>query len=314
MDTNTKGEKVFLLGGTGYLGTAIVRKLVDAGFTPLVLIRDGAERKIPKKYREKCEFIVGDAARLDLVKNDIRTASPTAIIYTIGLARETMFSSARFLDYHYNWAKAAADIAGRLEIPKFIYISSLGVKRFGTQAQMTKYQFEQYLQRSNLNYTIFRPSVMLGNDRQYHFMRVLKRLLQMKVPLLPNGGNQELDVVFRDDVAQAVVNTVKFSLQEEDQTYRQIFELGGPERLKFSDLLRRVSKHYHWSYLPIPFPAALIWPFARLFRRFPLFPISDEQLAMTLEGSTARDQAAWNVLEIQPVKVDQMLETYQLQE
>lgn len=314
MDTNTKAEKVLVLGGTGYLGTAIVRKLVDAGFTPVVLAREGSERKIPKKYREKCEFIVGDAARLDLVKNDIRSASPTAVIYAIGLLRETMFSSARFIDYHYTWAKAAADIAGRLEIPKFVYVSALGVKRFGTQYQMTKYQLEQYLQRSNLNYTVVRPSIMLGNDRQYHFMRVLKTLLQMKVPLLFNGGNQQFDVVFREDVAQAIVNAVKFSTQEEDPTYRQVFELGGPERLKFSDLLRRVGKHYHWSFLPIPFPAALIWPFARLFRRFPLFPISDEQLAMLLEGSTARDQAAWHVLEIQPVKLEQILETYELAE
>lgn len=312
MTESSNPQKVLVLGGTGYLGTAVVRKLVDAGFTPVVLAREGTERKIAKKYRGAVEFIIGDAARLDLVKNEIRAASPVAVVYSIGLLRETMFSPARFLDYHYNWAKAAADMAGRLEIRKFIYISALGVRKNGTHYQQTKFQTEQYLQRSGLNFTVFRPSLILGNDRQYHFMRALKLLLQIKVPPLFNGGNAEFTPVFRDDVTQAIVKSILFSAQEEDPTYRQIMELGGPTKLKFSDLLRRVAKHYNWGYFPIPFPAAVIWPLARLLRRFPLFPMSDEQLAMLLEGSAARDQSAWQTLGIQPANLEKILETYEL--
>ena len=49
--------KVALFGGTGFVGSYIVKELIKQGYTPKVLVRPGSEKKLV--HSEKCEIISG---------------------------------------------------------------------------------------------------------------------------------------------------------------------------------------------------------------------------------------------------------------
>ena len=50
--------KVALLGGTGFVGSYIIKELVSKGYTPKVLVRPGSEKKLV--HSDVCEIISGD--------------------------------------------------------------------------------------------------------------------------------------------------------------------------------------------------------------------------------------------------------------
>ena len=52
--------KVALFGGTGFVGSHIIKELIDKGFNPKVLVRPGSENKLV--HSKDCEIIVGITA------------------------------------------------------------------------------------------------------------------------------------------------------------------------------------------------------------------------------------------------------------
>lgn len=300
--------EVLVLGGTGYLGRAIVSRLVQANFRPLVLVRPGKPFRLPAKFKDQVTVLYGDADRLDLLKSELTKRNVVGIIYSIGLIRESYFSGAKFMDYHYSWAKFAVDLATRLQISKFVYISANGIDRARAQYARTKLMAESYVKRSQLNYTIVRPGLILGSDRSPHFMNKLKLLVRFKLVPLIDGGNYSIQPVFRDDVAEVVVKSL-----DDMQLNRTTVTLCGPEQVTFKELLHRTAAHYGVKISTFSFPAFLIHPFAKLFRKFPLFPISDEQLELLLAGNTYPDAGKiWAALNITPKSITEMLATYKV--
>jgi len=66
---------------------------------------------------------------------------------------------------HFHGAKRCIDAAKELKINRFILMSANGVKKMGTGYQSTKMLAEEYLKIANLDYTIFRPSLVFGDPR-----------------------------------------------------------------------------------------------------------------------------------------------------
>ena len=71
--------KVALFGGTGFVGSYIVKELIKQGYTPKVLVRPGSEKKLV--HSEKCEIISGDIFNKNSINEVITDVDAT--IYNI---------------------------------------------------------------------------------------------------------------------------------------------------------------------------------------------------------------------------------------
>jgi NADH dehydrogenase len=98
----------------------------------------------------------------------------------------------------------------------------------------------------------------------------------------PARGKILMTPVHVEDVALAFIRAL-----EDPATVGRTYELGGPERLDWSEMLRRVASAVGRDKWIMPMPVGVMKLAATLFDWLPFFPVTRDQLTMLAEGNTA---------------------------
>ena len=172
--------KVALIGGTGFVGSYLVDALLDGGHVPVLMVRPGSESKL--KHAGRCTTVSGDIKDPEAISKTIEGCD--AAIYNVGILRESKRKGITFEAVQFEGAARTIDAAVKGGVKRFLLMSANGVKENGTPYQRTKFRAEQYLQNTQLDWTIFRPSVIFGDPRgRTEFCTALRdQLLQPPVP------------------------------------------------------------------------------------------------------------------------------------
>lgn len=289
---------VLILGGTGYVGRAVVAKLVKERFHPVLLVRPGSEGKIEKNIFTHVSIVRGDVRTLLQLRNKVATHKPFACIYLIGLLREVPSRNMLYIDYHYHWLRLAVDLSRELGIKRFLLASANGAKQRGTSYQTTKFVGEEYLKHSGLAWTIFRPSVIVGNDKLSHFVSFIEKLTRFPIVPMIGDGRYKLAPVYRGDVAEVFVKSLR-----EEKTFRKAYHLCGPNAYPYRTLFRMVANVKRRNVILLPLPLLLTMSLARLLR-------TDELLRMLVAGNTCRENSVWKDLHIKPTSFEKVVLEY----
>ena len=153
--------KVAVIGGTGFIGSYVVEALLNDGHSPILLVQEGNEQKAPRK--DECRIVTGHIADEESVRKTI--SGSEAVIYLIGIIREFRRKGITYEELHFSGAKECMNKAQELGVKRFLLMSANGVKPEGTGYQRTKYLAEQYMKTTDLEYTIFRPSIVYGDPK-----------------------------------------------------------------------------------------------------------------------------------------------------
>lgn len=302
--------KVALIGGTGFVGSYVTDHLIAAGHKPRLLVRAGSENKVTQPL--SCELVTGDVADTDAVDRLLEGAD--AVIYNIGILRESPARGITFKALQQDAPCRVMDAASAAGVKRFLLMSANGVKAQGTSYQQTKFQAETHLQQGNLDWTIFRPSVIFGNPQGNNefITQLMREIILPPLPaplffdgLLPfNAGSFQLAPVHIDDVAAAFVQ----SLQNE-HSVGKVLPLCGPDALSWKQILQTIAVTIGKSKLMLPAPALGIKVVAGLLDRFESFPITRDQIKMLMEGNTCSDDG-FALLEIKPRPFNQQALDY----
>lgn len=295
--------KVALFGGTGFVGSYIVDELLNHKHKPKLLVRENSEKKLLKT--DKCEIILGDLNNPNAMKKTIKSAD--VVIYSIGLVREFPRKGITFQQTQFEGVKQTVDLAKDLDIKRYILVSANGAKLDGTKYQSTKYLAEEYLKHSELEWTIFRPSLCFGDPRggdRPEFCTQLKRdMLSLPIPspnfhtgLVPiNAGKFALSPVHIKNVAEFVVKSI-----EMDSAKKKTYPLGG-EAYYWKDLVKTMAASYGKKKWMIPAPAFGVKMLAFFFERFAWFPITRDQVTMLVESNVCDSQEHFDTFEIERI-------------
>jgi NADH dehydrogenase len=177
-------------------------------------------------------------------------------------------------------------------------MSANGVKENGTNYQRTKYMAEEYLKKTDLNWTIFRPSLIIDDDELFNFKKLVLDLSKFIFFPIFSDGKYKISPVHREDVAEIFVRSIN-----NEKTYKRIFHICGNKEWKYVDFVKAIAKSKNKFIIPIYIPKFIILPLARIFRYFELFPASDEQIKMLLEGNTCVENEIWDILNLKPREV-----------
>jgi NADH dehydrogenase len=170
-------------------------------------------------------------------------------------------------------------------------MSANGVKIPGTRYQETKKRAEEALLDSKLEATIFRPSIVFGDPRgQMEFAtQIYRDMVHKPIPAIgffsglnPGSGAVLMSPIHVEDVARAFVNSLS-----DASTIGKTFNLGGPEVVSWSEMIRRVATATGRKKWIIPFPISIIKLAATFLDWLPFFPVTRDQLTMLAEGNTA---------------------------
>lgn len=296
--------RVALFGSTGFVGSYLVDALIAAGMHPVLLVRPGSEHKVGQM--KSCTIVSADIGEREAIDRALDGAD--GAIYNIGILREFEQHGISFDALHFTGAKRVMDAAGAAGVKRFLLMSANGVKAEGTPYQRTKYQGEQYLATTALDWTVFRPSVLFGDPhgRQEFATQLLNDIINSPLPaplfyagLLPiDAGGFRLSPVHVEDVARAFVSAL-----QDPRTIGRILPLGGPEALTWREILKRIAAAVGKRKLMVPAPAWGTEATVAMLERFPVFPISRDQLHMLMEGNTCSADS-FALLDIDPRPFD----------
>ena len=166
------------------------------------------------------------------LQNKLRNCD--ALVHLIGIGKQSFkYNFEDNIDLTKNMIKTCK----KSGIKKIIYISGLGVTKNSTSDYfISKYKAEQEIINSGLDYTIFRPSYIVGK-KDYLSKFILKQI-KKGIVIIPGSGKYHLQPIFVEDVAKIIVESIyekKFS--------NKILDLVGPEIIKFEDFVRYFVKN-----------------------------------------------------------------------
>ncbi len=149
------GQHVLVLGGTGYIGRALVPELAARGYKPVVLSRHAQVRE---DYPQ-AEVVVGEVSRKADVEKVFDAFPVQAVITLLSSRRPHDEEECRRVDYRSNLN--AIEVGAAKGLQHFIHISDSGCYRPELLPQVYKLQIEGELlgqHHGTLNCSIVRPT------------------------------------------------------------------------------------------------------------------------------------------------------------
>lgn len=244
---------VTVFGGSGFVGSQIVRALARSGSRVRVAVRNPG-----RGYRLR---MLGDVGQIEVVQANVRDdasvaralegaegcVNAVAILYESG--RQT------FEGVHIDGARRIASLAAQAGVARLTHISAIGADTNSAAAYgRTKAGGEAAVREAYPGAAIIRPSVVFGPED--HFFN---RFAQMAAtsPALPliGGGHTRMQPVFVADVGAAVSRAVSSG-----EAAGRVFELGGPEVFTFRRLMEMMLEviQRRRFLVSVPWPAASV--------------------------------------------------------
>lgn len=293
--------KVFVTGGTGFVGSEVLRQLVAAGYEVKVLMRRGSEGKLA--VRDGVEVCCGDVTEAATLVDAL--AGCTAVIHLVGIIREFPGQGSTFERLHVEATRNVLAAAQAQGVRRYLHMSANGSGPAGTSAyHRSKWQGECAVRDSGLDWTIFRPSLIFGKGGE--FVTMLADLIR-KLPVVPviGDGQYRMQPVAVAQVAESFVRALAMPA-----TVGETYHLGGAESYSYDEILDLTGKAIgRESVSKVHQPLFMVKPMVRLMEHAASFPITSDQLEMLLAGNVC-DTTAWRTaFAINPISYEQGIGT-----
>lgn len=294
--------RVFVTGGTGFVGNHLVNALLDDGYQVRCLVRPGSEKKLARRHDVEIwpgDIFDGEARLVDGMEDC------QAVIHLIGIIREFPRKGITFERLHYQTTVQVVNAAQAAGIRRYIHMSSLGTRpNARSRYHQTKYKAEEYVRQSALSYTIFQPSVIFGPDD--NFVNLFKQLM-IKTPLIPvvGDGSYQIQPVDVRTVARAFTLSLK-----EEKAIGRVFQLPGRDRFTFNDILNIIARTLGKKIIKVYIPVGLIRIMAYFLEGLPGFPLARDQIVMLLDGNIGSETSFYEEFGIAPTPFEAGIKEY----
>jgi NADH dehydrogenase len=268
-------KRVLITGITGLVGRSLVSRLLQSGWRVRGLTRSARHAK--ELETVGCRAIIGDIRDDHAVEHAISKAH--TVIHLVAILRP--WRSATYDAITAEGTERVISAAKRAGVERFIYVSALGVSSGDANPYMAaKWQAEEAVRASGLNYTIFRPSYLYGRDGA--FLQLLEQLAGLPVIPVIGPGRQKLQILLVEDLADCMMVALGHA-----PSVGKIYEIGGPEPLEFHQILDAVCRAKGKQPRPkFSVPYALVKPFAALGAALiPTLPATPDTLELLLRDS-----------------------------
>lgn len=264
--------KIFITGGTGFVGTHVRKELLRRGHQLRLLVHSKTDSLEPG-----VEQVQGDITKSETLEGAAEGCQ--ALINLVGIIREFPSRGISFHRLHVTATANALTMAKASGIERYLQMSALGTRADAvSEYHKTKFKAEELVRVSGLSWTILRPSLIFGPKDA--FVNMLAENLRL-APIMPimGDGRYRLQPIHGDDVARCFALSLELPA-----TVGQTYELCGNDRFSYRELLDKIASAMGRS---APFkprlPLGLMQMVIPVMQNIPQFPITMDQLQMLLE-------------------------------
>ena len=148
---------IFITGGTGYIGSRLISRLVQKGHRVIALVRKGSKNKL----QTGAEAIVADPFDASSFRSHIPAQS--VFVQLLGVPHPSPKKAQQFRAVDLKSVKASADAAAETGVLHFIYAGvAMSESKLMKAFQDVRKEGEAYCRAKKLNCTFIRPWYVLG--------------------------------------------------------------------------------------------------------------------------------------------------------
>ncbi len=240
---------ILVTGGAGFVGSHLIPRLVETGEKVKCLDRSLARAETEKA--SGVEWVLGNVT--DRQSLEQAMSGVESVIHLVAILRES--KGATFDGVNVQGTKNVVQAALGAGVKRFIHIGALGagpnpIYRYA----YSKWQGEEAVRSSNLDYTILEPSVMFGTGAGF-ITRLVRSLKTFPfLAPIPGSGKTRFQTIWVEDVATCVLKALG------GEKSRQTCRIGGPEHLTYEQILDAVIAALGTKRIKVHLPLLLMRP------------------------------------------------------
>ncbi len=289
--------KVFVTGGTGFVGNHVLSTLVEKGHQVVALVRPGSENKLKKP--DGIEVVTGDVTEIVDLTQGMKGCD--AVIHLVGIIRSFPSKGITFERLHTEATANVVAAAKETGISRLLHMSALGAREDGpTPYLRTKFAAEELVRQSGLSYSIFRPSLIFGRGGEATKM-FADMVAKIFVPII-GDGKYRFQPVNVNNVAQGFEKALVLEAAQ-----GQTLDVGGPDDVTFDEIMDTLARVMGKTIVKIHLPVFPLRLASSALQHAPGYPLTTDQITMLLEGGTCDEKPFYELLGLEPISLEQTL-------
>ena len=275
-------KKVLVTGATGFIGKHLASKLAEANVR--CLARGSSSKEKVRELQSYGEVVYGDVRDRESLQKAVNGVD--AVIHLVGIMAGMTKEKVTYEQIHVQGMRNLVNACSEEGVGRFVYVSALGASPNAvTEYWRSKYEAEEIVRNSSMNYTIFRPSFVHGEGDMLvsMYVRWMKQYHMAFVPK-PNARSQPLHV---DDLVHCLIKSLY-----DEKTKNKTYEIGGPDRLTLDEFVDNIKDVLNVRALKIHAPSFMVkltrfGPMSKAYQKVFLSPpTTSEQLLMLQMDNT----------------------------
>lgn len=286
-------QTVLVTGATGYVGGRLVPRLVEAGSRVRCLARQ--PQRLSSRVPAGVEVVAGDVLDGPSLTRAMQGVSAAYyLVHSMGATGDFEEQDRQAADHFAEAARAAG-------VRRMIYLGGLGEDQAGLSAHLrSRHEVGERLRAHGVSVVEFRASIIIGSGSlSFEMIRALVERLPMMVT--PRWVRVTAQPIAIDDVLDYLVAALDLETRDSSVLY----EIGGPDRVSYGELMREYARQRGLRRFMISLPfltphLSSLW----LGLVTPLFARVGRKLIDSLRHPTVvRDDSASRVFAIKPIGV-----------
>ena len=259
---------ILLTGATGFVGSHLSQALAEKNYKVRALVRKTANtQKLQALGFEIAYGDVTESASLLAALKDIDN-----VIHLVAIIEEK--KGATFEKINWRGTENVVEAAKEVGVKKFIHMGALGTGPFEKYPySYTKWQGQQAVEKSGLDYTVLRPSIIFGEGDG--FVTVLAKVIK-RAPVVPviGAGKTRFQPIWVGDIVRCVLEILK-----NGRFSKRVIDVGGARILSYEEIVDEIMKALSVKRVKLHLPPGLAKLGAKTLKSLGLpVPVTPEQI------------------------------------
>lgn len=195
-------NKIFITGGTGYIGAGLIQKLLQKDYQVTALSRAGSESRLPGG----CDVTIGDALNGQSYKSKISPCE--TFIHLIGGRNPLPSKKKQFEEIDLASVKEALEAVKDTSVKHFIYVSVANPAPIMKDYIACRLEAESLILQSGLNATFLKPWYVLGPGHYWPYIFQPFYYIFQRIPRTMDSA-MRLALVKLNSMVQAMVFAIQ---------------------------------------------------------------------------------------------------------
>lgn len=260
---------ILVTGSTGFTGSHFLKKLEQTNEDIRCFVRQTSN--LTEIDRKRIEVIYGSFEDKDSYRKALQGVDTLVNIASLGFG-------------HAETIVGEAEKAG---VRRGIFVSTTAL--FTTLPANTKavrLAAEKTVMDSSLKYTIIRPTMIYGTEKDRNMVRLIKFI--KRYPALPVAGNGASlqQPIYVDDLVDAILNVIY-----NENCYNKAYNVSGRHALTYNEVVDITAKALNKKILKIHIPIKIVLPLIDLYNHLSKNPRIKVEQILRLNEDKAFDHS-----------------------